>query len=297
MTYYSDSVSWDLPEKCIWETLSGYPSSTWSEKRILMLQVFIDDSGKSDQSKVLVLAGFLSTAERWAQFSNKWQEILDYHELPAFKMSSAWRLHRHYKERGGLQRDWVIVKLLDCIKTHAEHAFVISIDIEAHAELYKDWDKLGDVFKNIDRCYFAAFSAMMSKIYKHAYKYRFNERINVIFDEQGGESAAFIQKSVEEFRKVAAEYFPGLKVDNPLFKTDEEFPPIQAADMLAWLVRRQKFNLDKGNTGTLESLLLTEALDMPHSIDVWDRSKFADMSEKFPHLLAERLGISPSELS
>ncbi len=39
-------------------------------------RIYIDDSGKSDQSPVLVLAGYLASDNRWEAFDLEWREIL-----------------------------------------------------------------------------------------------------------------------------------------------------------------------------------------------------------------------------
>jgi hypothetical protein len=56
-----------------------------------MLQVCLDESGKGDPD-VFVIAGYVSTTELWAKFSDEWQELLDhdskyYRKLEYFKMA------------------------------------------------------------------------------------------------------------------------------------------------------------------------------------------------------------------
>jgi hypothetical protein len=54
-----------------------------------MLKAYFDDSGRG-QDPVFVLAGFLSTAGRWAAFNEDWRKELDREPtLGRFKMQHA----------------------------------------------------------------------------------------------------------------------------------------------------------------------------------------------------------------
>ena len=56
-----------------------------------MFNAFIDDS-RSEDGRFFVLAGFIATAEKWATFSDQWQELLDMHpRLARFKMNEMGR--------------------------------------------------------------------------------------------------------------------------------------------------------------------------------------------------------------
>jgi hypothetical protein len=54
-----------------------------------MLQAYLDDSGMG-QPPASVMAGFVSTSERWATFSDEWKQALDMRpSIEYFKMSEA----------------------------------------------------------------------------------------------------------------------------------------------------------------------------------------------------------------
>ena len=54
----------------------GLPSKKRGSRLMLMLKAFIDDSHSGPTGPVFVLAGYISTAEKWASFAEKWQAIL-----------------------------------------------------------------------------------------------------------------------------------------------------------------------------------------------------------------------------
>ena len=43
----------------------------------MVLEGYVDDSGSSPDGNVFVLAGYISTAEKWAEFSSEWERICD----------------------------------------------------------------------------------------------------------------------------------------------------------------------------------------------------------------------------
>jgi hypothetical protein len=248
----------------------------------LMLTLYVDDSGKPDQSPVQVLAGYLSTAERWASFSKEWQQLLDDAGLDAFRMSEAWRLARKYQHKGSLNRDHLIVRAVECIKRHVEMAFVSSIPFDGFS---RHLDVAQDHSHPLGRPYFYGFYALLTQVYQHAFEKRANQPLEVIFDEQGGESSQYVLSAMDQFRKLAGEHFTDLVIPRPHFQNDKRALPIQAADLLAWLVRRDAVNARRrvDRSKRLENLILGEALSMPNSIVVWDEKRLEFASN---HLLA-----------
>jgi hypothetical protein len=60
----------------IWALVSGFSEPMRSNRLLLMLQAYIDDS-RSDDPPVFALGGFIAPAEKWASFSDEWQQFLD----------------------------------------------------------------------------------------------------------------------------------------------------------------------------------------------------------------------------
>ncbi len=238
----------------------------------MVLTLYVDDSGKSDQSPVQVLAGYLSTDERWAVFSKEWTALLDEAGLDAFRMADAWRLARRYRSNGPLARDSLIVRAVECIKRHAQMAFVSSLPFSGFQEYL---DLKGDHAHPLGRPYFVGFYSLLWQVYKHAHLYRADQRIEIVLDEQGGESQRYVLSAMSEFRRLASEKLSHLDIPTPRFKRDQDVPPLQAADMLAWLVRRDALNASKGvdRSKRVENLILGEALSMPYEMLIFDQKR------------------------
>lgn len=236
-----------------------------------MFKIYIDDSGKSDHSPVLVLAGYLSNNVRWNKLEIEWRAILADHKMTTFHAAEAWRRAYGSGLKVPLVRDSAFVKLLNCITSHVDHAFAVSIPFEGHEHWFqaKQFPELPSL-----RIYNMAFYGLMTQIHQYLYKRHFDKPVELIFDEQGGESAARVLSGMEEFRRLAATGFPGLNVSTPSFRSDDDCSGLQAADMLAWLLRRDAYNAIRqvDRKQTAEALMLGEALSMPSTIKIWSDS-------------------------
>lgn len=202
-----------------------------------MIQAVIDESGVKGTDPVLVLAGFISTAEKWADFSTAWNREL--HAEPPIKYLKMYEVSRGCGEFAGWPQERIDAKLrsfVEVIIQHANRAIHVSIDLEAHARLYT-----GRPGKD---AYFMGFYAILSGICYEVLDHFSEERqIEVIFDENRifGPRVALWYPAMREYlatkgdqdQQALAEVLPPY----PSFKNDHAFAPLQAADILAWLFR------------------------------------------------------------
>lgn len=276
----------DARRKSFNNLVCGLPSAPARLKTWRMLQLYIDDSGKKDQSPVQVLAGYLSTTERWATFANEWQGLLDEAGVDAFRMAEAWRMARKFRNRGPLRRDHLIVQMIECIKRHAEMAFVSSIPFDG---FHRYLDVKQDHSHTLGRPYFCGFYSLLTQVYNHAFHRYADQQLEIVFDEQGGESAQYVLSAMSEFRRLASQRFGDLIIPTPTFQNDKYALPLQAADMLAWLMRRDALNAARGvdRSGRLENLLLGEALSMPKSVVVWNEERLRLASDNLTRRLSD----------
>ena len=118
------------------------------------------------------------------------------------------------------------------------------------------------------RPYHFAFHSIQLLIADRIYKWRDDEDFSVILDEQGGESARILLDAVDQNKAFVATKRPHMRMPKPRFDTDLRAIPLQAADMLAWLSRREDYNNRKGVDlkQAVESLWLDQALSMPNKV-------------------------------
>lgn len=189
------------------------------------MQAFIDDS--VEQGRVLVLAGYISTAEKWAKFSNEWQSRLDHAGWSRFKMA----------EIATSQRPEVSGWFYRAIEDHVEAFVAVAVDITA---LKQAVDEVGvrprDRPGYLENPYVMAFRAIQDFTIQHQHELGITEPIDFIFDERGEEKQ--VREGYEIFREFCRDDLKPLIGRAPRFESDDDFLPLQAADLLAWHVRR-----------------------------------------------------------
>jgi len=80
----SEDNDWS-PAEFIWQTLAGLHDH--DDILVTMLKAYYDASGKKNLGRVSV-AGWLSTARKWADFQIRWNEVLKQFDIPYFHASS-----------------------------------------------------------------------------------------------------------------------------------------------------------------------------------------------------------------
>ena len=156
----------------------------------MALQAYIDDSMAADA--VLVLAGYVATAEQWARFSDEWQERLDIRpSWPYFKMSEVGGSHDAERwERAG----W----FYRVIEDHAQAFLAVVVEIEPLRRIIRELG-LPDLLENP---YVLAYRAMIDLTAQHQHNLGITEPIDFIFDQHG--QAEEVRKGFEVFKKLTA---------------------------------------------------------------------------------------------
>lgn len=239
--------------------------------------IYIDDSGKMDHSPVLILAGYLASDHRWETFNAEWWAILKSFEMTTFHATDVWRLGYRSKVRTPLRRSALLVQLIECINRNLEHLFVVSMPFESHAH----WFATEQFKEPALRIYGMTFYSLMTLVHQHAYKYRYDAPLQVVFDEQGGESQSMILDGIAQFRGLSAGGFPGFEVKTPIYMSDDGVPGLQAADLIAWLAQRDAVNANRRveRNGLAEAVLLDRALAMPKTMKIWTEEQVKKASE------------------
>jgi hypothetical protein len=129
----------------------GKSVSSYRNRCILILDGFVDDSG-AGHGKVTVLAGFLSTAERWKQFSDELEDLCQQDpKTPDFRMVKATNF-RAYWPATRQQLDKRIEDVAALVQRHAAYRVDAVVSREAYDDIVK-----GKVPKAIDNPYFLLF--------------------------------------------------------------------------------------------------------------------------------------------
>lgn len=201
---------------------------------LLMLEVYFDDSGTHGGSQCF-LAGYLAAKERWASFSDQWDELRrKYLGARPFKMVTANR----EKDPGHVPVQGLL-EFARCITEHVEFEIWAALP-EYYAQQIQQ--KYGVNFDRYQTCFLGVIEAVAND---HRIR-ELNDRVEWVFDHQGTGGLGPEQESTLEIslhrafnnaRSVAPENLRPL-LSSLSFQDDDFTSPLQAADFLAWHKRR-----------------------------------------------------------
>lgn len=198
-----------------------------------MLQAYCDESVKDG---ILVIAGYVATAERWAAFSDKWAQMLSMRSphmprIDEFHMTEM---------RGTPERRELTEAYYRIIEEHVDLAIAYVIDL---SELNAAIDSLPlfwrEKLKEHRNPYLVAFRSLIPAL-ATLHAQQSDERkdsgpTDFIFDEHSGMAACL--NAWESWCVVAPPALLKFHGDAPIFRKSHTTLPLQAADLLAWWVR------------------------------------------------------------
>lgn len=260
------------PENWLWQLLPGLSGLARPERRrrlILVLETYSDDSGSGDPP-VYLLAGFVARAEQWGELSERWVEALrGPPKLDYFKMKEAAALEYQFKGWRERDRDHRLEKLVGIIKDHVLVAVSVAVYHRDYSEVISD--KLS---KETDAPYWLIYHAIMELVYRWEIASHIREKVNFIFDEQFKQSD-MVQASWSTYYDQSPPEFKELFGERPVHKSDIDTWPLQAADMLAWHIRRDYYERGLGNTFTSPTM---EALNSIRGVhDLWTKQRLQEV--------------------
>jgi len=203
-----------------------------------MMQAFIDDSGKGSDP-VMVLAGYIAPAENWERFSAEWHDALTRMDPPIayFKMSEAMAYKEQFEGWSTWRRDLRIARLYRLIEEHVTAAVWTIIPTDAFHRTFAPVAKSHLVWRN--PYYFLLFN-LISEINKDRGRFGITDGIYWTFDSQMQEMTR-IAEAWDFWRNDPEAPSEILEImgDPPAFRDSTKVLPLQAADCMAWWVRRR----------------------------------------------------------
>jgi hypothetical protein len=264
---------------------SEMPRNLRENARLIVFQAWIDDSGKDGkaQSPVYVLAGFSAPKGVWEDFADEWQEELNQAPtLRYLKASDAYNLEGQFgydKEtkqpsewvkahgRGNKKaRDQRLSKFVEIIAkhiispnsyglswmlSHQEYEHTVRKMRALPTATLKDREEIGRFFKNP---YYLSFQRILGiELTLRAAQAMFFGRVEkteILFDE-GIDNPTILEEAFRQFVQVVRMDEPAflncLQNKTPEYRDDKCNPPLQAADLFAWHIRRMCLNVSRGD--------------------------------------------------
>lgn len=202
---------------------------------MVALQAFVDDSATDAGDRRMFLAGYINTADNWIRFSNAWEhELRRNPSIAYFKMSEADSLNCEFNGWSTTDRDRKVLALAHIIRSSQPWFVYCSVSRTEYAEI------LAPVApRNLKTPYFDCFWGIVQTAARYRVEFlpADSPPIDFIFDEQGstGHDAALWYDWLKKEQDPAIRRALGA---TPVFRNDKDVVALQAADMLAWHLRR-----------------------------------------------------------
>lgn len=225
--------------------LSGIAPGKWERRHFMVMQAFFDESGNAPDQEMIVVGGLLASAENWIQFTRKWvamrtrapgADYVKYSELVRgegqFADSKGW------DERLRTER---LSEIAALIKEHCV-GFIYSAMEHRH-------------FQQVQRLNLHHRNAFTDLPYSHVamksigptlamlLEHEITERCDFYFDKVAGVDV-LIQSLWPSFEtlpnELPEELVAGRQrpvIGSVRFEKDNEFEPLQAADIIAGMMR------------------------------------------------------------
>lgn len=230
----------DSPSDHIRALVSGYAKRHWPRKHIVILQAFIDDSASEEGIRNYLLAGYVLDAQSWISFSDDWDSVLRASpKIDYLHMVEANGLRGQFGGWTSKDRDKKVIDLGKVIEKHQPHSIEISVSQNEMAKYYNP--SAPYAFQNP---YFLCFYGVILGLGRIHKLLGIDAPVDFVFDEHGG-----LGHDVAMWYQQIKSDQPQLKFllgSSPIFRDDRKVLPLQAADMLAWHLRRE---LDRGEEG------------------------------------------------
>jgi hypothetical protein len=202
---------------------------------LMVAQAFVDESGNKGQARHFVMAALVGSSEVWAEFSDEWKLCL--RETPAiayFKMKeAAGKPSGQFRGLSTDQRDGKLRDLARIINRYPKLMTYSTIDLEAFAKVW------GRHEKPQNDPYFWPYQNTIMTICHELWDRGWRERFEINYDENvisGLRARPWYPFIRTMMATKYSEQTSILPVD-PMFKSDDEFMPLQACDLFAWCIR------------------------------------------------------------
>jgi len=257
----------------------GYSRANRERKRILVLNAYVDESSAQSGSREYCLAGYMTTAAEWMKFSDLWDDAL--HEFPSIESFHAVEAQGRKGEFLGMgesERDQKVYRLAQVIDSFPA---LLSFDCRMSEEAFERILKPVCPY-DIRDPYFILFHSIMITAARQLEPFGVDIPIDFVFDEKGRIGAEALLW-YGPMRAMQPLHLRKLLGNRPVFKTDEELIPLQAADCLAWHLRRSREEqFAHENRPALP--LLRKSLHVENELS---EQYLADLADGFSHYVPE----------
>jgi len=232
------------PSEYIRALVCGLPRELRLRRLLVMLQGYVDDSGSEGTRSPFVLAGYILPAKEWELFSDDWKSQLEREpRITYFKMMEA---AQRIKQFSGFSEEFCRCKVKDLLAVIHRH----NLDGIYSVLSWNDYREIlesslpEEMRRGMRTAYGLLFFNILDTVVFYQRRKQIGpEKVDLDFDEQGeaGEFARMFYPLVKEQSLPEVQAILGR---TPTMLDDKNFVALQAADLLAWSIRRE---FDCGN--------------------------------------------------
>lgn len=200
--------------------LNGQPG--WCA--VTMLKTFMDETGIHEDAEMVAVGCYIAKPKTWRDWTRAWN--LAKRPIKVFHATDCANFQGEFQGWDKERRDPFVAKLLPIIADHDMAGLVIGVQLKDLAAALKDYPELLEMFGTpYTACFQWAISTIMELATQHG----------------KGQRMAFVHE-VNDFKGEATSAFDYVSENlNPLkirmgfaFGSKEDYPPLQAADVLAY---------------------------------------------------------------
>lgn len=214
--------------------------------QVALLHGYFDESGKWADKDTISFCGLISDAGTWELFAKEWWDLLEDLGLDGLHTSEFVSLDGRYaKERGRFKAEDIeptLLRFVDLIQKYANGGYGIGVDTK-HFKMMKQ-----SFQAKVKNPHFIAFKFVMNMVLREVEVVQrmfpvHNWRAGIICDQDPGTSEHCLKhfNKLRTFDKSAKKFLNGI-----CFADSIGLPPLQAADLLAYVVR---IELERRRTG------------------------------------------------
>jgi hypothetical protein len=202
-----------------------------------LYQAFTDDSGGQETpERYLVLAAYALPADQWVRFSDDWHKTL--HLMPEIEYLKMQEAEGFEGEFRGMRsrpefRELKLNELCAVIGQYKPYAMYAWLRRSDYSRIIE-----GRLPSEVDTPYFLTMQGLIELCLQAQVRYDYWGPVDFIFDTQSNIEHA-IGPAFNAAKAAQPPHLQRIIGQTPVFRDDKEVKPLQAADMLAWHLRRR----------------------------------------------------------
>lgn len=201
---------------------------------------YFDESGTHAGSRITVFGGFVASDEEWSKFNEQWTELLNDYRLSYFRMSECENLLGGFKRFTKTKQQELLRRVLSIVTSRQLTGVGVGIVVNEYNEFLAQM-KLSHY---LDAYSTAAFSSF-ARIRKWADESNYHEPVEFVL-ENGAEHKGKViamQSTINGTPQLRERF----RLGSLTFAEKRQSLQLQAADLLAYEIRKHALNLLEGS--------------------------------------------------